>query len=1091
MEEENMILHDARCTNCGASLSLGSDEVTAKCQYCQSQLVIEQAIAFSKVEVDRSKEIVKLRQGLEQAIQLDSHKEIVRISSEILNVIPDDFESNYFFSYGKSKLNEPSFIRSFLTKKPIYTSDSLQKVVLHLIEYGSLQEHQRIKSFIEIHHPQSLDQYQIAYKKKVKLEDQYANVPRDVFICFSSYQELEASKISHSLEKDGYSTWISINNLRPNDNDNYWRNIEDAIKLCSTFLVVSTEAAMLSKDVQREVQIAQKLKKPLIEVKLDNAPHTTLFKHVFDGLKWIDATQGLESKIPLILSRVLETKKPNKPGLSTLTPLKTKKGFNKLLLISSLAILIIAVVVGFNLFSSPNNGSVIDNNSDTTTPPEVDSNDDSNLINPPLNENDNTLNPSFEVSFIGLNNQVISVITVAEGESATPPLPPVIEGFIFNRWQNSLNNIRENTVIRAIYHSVPQFIVDGSLTYPVNTTPNFLLGIQATDFYDGNLTQNIIIFNLPPANQMGEFTVSYRVTNSSGISEEITRNVIVTGVPPVLSGILDINIPLDAAFDLRAGISAFDAVDGDITDAIEISGNIDVGSIGIQTITYKVTNSLGLTTEMTREINVTNQILVINSENNRYQFIIDNESSLSLGGFNDRVTSVLDLPIPQKNGYIFKGWSYQGDLVHPNNLFTSFPVSLEAQWVENHFGYFYLTRVPFDLNSLSTDDMVLNKNYSDFRIRTYGYTLRLTDAIIFEYSGLGSHIEIPEMIHNRIVNHVWLGCMNGCFTETPGALPGSIDNNPFYSLIRTLHLPKLFSGTIDLSHLGLTAITVAEENQTHNAVDGVLYRNNMTQLVSYPKAKTDIVFRLPDEVQIVLRHALLGTMSLRTFEVSENSNLRTIENSSFLFNRQLIRVELPKTFETYDNAFSANVFLREIIVHPDNPRFESIDGFFIDKTNKKLLRAPNSSQTGVMDIPDEIRLIGENALSNLSNVRQINFSEESQLIEIEGFAFMWNSLLESITFPSSLQSVNIGNFMGHTSLKSITFNRSAIVDGSITEFRIGNSQNNPVGFALLQGSSGNDPLRSDFRIRVPLDSLNAYKNGFMFDRIPNNIIAID
>lgn len=67
-----MILQDARCTNCGASISLSSDEVSAKCQYCQTQLVLEQAIAFSKVEVDRSKEIVKLRQGLLQTIPLDS-----------------------------------------------------------------------------------------------------------------------------------------------------------------------------------------------------------------------------------------------------------------------------------------------------------------------------------------------------------------------------------------------------------------------------------------------------------------------------------------------------------------------------------------------------------------------------------------------------------------------------------------------------------------------------------------------------------------------------------------------------------------------------------------------------------------------------------------------------------------------------------------------------------------------------------------------------------------------------------------------------------------------------------------------------------
>ena len=129
-------------------------------------------------------------------------------------------------------------------------------------------------------------------------------IERDVFVCHRSLNHEIAEKIVNALEEDGHSCWISTRNLRPDDSINYWTNIEEAIEHCKIFLVVSSQEAMLSKDVQKELTKANKLKKEKIEYKIDSSVHTTLFKRSFEGEKWIDAIN--EPKLEVLKDRVFD-----------------------------------------------------------------------------------------------------------------------------------------------------------------------------------------------------------------------------------------------------------------------------------------------------------------------------------------------------------------------------------------------------------------------------------------------------------------------------------------------------------------------------------------------------------------------------------------------------------------------------------------------------------------------------------------------------------------------------------------------------------------------------------------------------------------
>jgi DNA-directed RNA polymerase subunit RPC12/RpoP len=64
MVTNNMILKTAKCTVCGASLKLDVNKDLVNCTYCKSQIIVSNALDFAKVELDRSKDIVKLRDNL-------------------------------------------------------------------------------------------------------------------------------------------------------------------------------------------------------------------------------------------------------------------------------------------------------------------------------------------------------------------------------------------------------------------------------------------------------------------------------------------------------------------------------------------------------------------------------------------------------------------------------------------------------------------------------------------------------------------------------------------------------------------------------------------------------------------------------------------------------------------------------------------------------------------------------------------------------------------------------------------------------------------------------------------------------------------
>ncbi|HIE58618.1 MAG TPA: DUF5011 domain-containing protein, partial [Hydrogenothermaceae bacterium] len=133
-------------------------------------------------------------------------------------------------------------------------------------------------------------------------------------------------------------------------------------------------------------------------------------------------------------------------------------------------------------------------------------------------------------------------------------------------------------------------------------------GATATDDVDGNITANIVTVNPVDANTVGEYNVTYNVSDASGnAAVEVVRTVnVVDKTKPVITrlGAEPVSVVLGTPY-VDAGASATDDVDGNITANIVTDNPVNVNLIGQYIITYNVSDAAGnAAVQVTRTVNV-------------------------------------------------------------------------------------------------------------------------------------------------------------------------------------------------------------------------------------------------------------------------------------------------------------------------------------------------------------------------------------------------------------------------------------------------------------------------------------------------------
>lgn len=132
-------------------------------------------------------------------------------------------------------------------------------------------------------------------------------------------------------------------------------------------------------------------------------------------------------------------------------------------------------------------------------------------------------------------------------------------------------------------------------------------GYTAFDNYDGDLTENVIV-----KEQEDGLKVVYSVKDSSGNLTEVTREIERKDtVSPVinLKGAKSISLEVGSTYT-EYGASATDECDGTLDEKVTITSNVDTSKKGSYKVIYQVSDSVGNTSFIEREVNVVDKVVV-------------------------------------------------------------------------------------------------------------------------------------------------------------------------------------------------------------------------------------------------------------------------------------------------------------------------------------------------------------------------------------------------------------------------------------------------------------------------------------------------
>ena len=131
-------------------------------------------------------------------------------------------------------------------------------------------------------------------------------------------------------------------------------------------------------------------------------------------------------------------------------------------------------------------------------------------------------------------------------------------------------------------------------------------GFSADDNYDGDLTEKVKKNNDIDTCTKQDVTITYSVKDSSGNEAVANRTVhIVDTTPPQITLTQGSTCYVKCGTEyMEAGYYAEDICDGDITDKVQVTGDVNTRECGSYTVSYKVSHSSGNTAEAVRTVRV-------------------------------------------------------------------------------------------------------------------------------------------------------------------------------------------------------------------------------------------------------------------------------------------------------------------------------------------------------------------------------------------------------------------------------------------------------------------------------------------------------
>lgn len=151
------------------------------------------------------------------------------------------------------------------------------------------------------------------------------------------------------------------------------------------------------------------------------------------------------------------------------------------------------------------------------------------------------------------------------------------------------------------FYNNPKIVLNGKETITINLYEKYYEMGATAYIQEKDMSDKIKITDNINEEVPGAYTVTYNLKNT-----KVERNVIVKdNIAPTikLNGKDKVYIQINSKYN-EEGATAIDNVDGDITDKIEIIGNVDTNIEGKNIVTYTVKDNEGNETSVNREIYV-------------------------------------------------------------------------------------------------------------------------------------------------------------------------------------------------------------------------------------------------------------------------------------------------------------------------------------------------------------------------------------------------------------------------------------------------------------------------------------------------------
>ena len=211
-------------------------------------------------------------------------------------------------------------------------------------------------------------------------------------------------------------------------------------------------------------------------------------------------------------------------------------------------------------------------------------------------------------------------------------------------------------------------------------------------------------------------------------------------------------------------------------------------------------------------------------------------------------------------------------------------------------------------------------------------------------------------------------CVYDILPKIKGCTVTSIEDYAFKScsnMVNEINIPETVRNIGNSAFAdceGLKNVNVDENNSYLKYVDGVLFNNDMTELVWYPNYLNSKDYTIPSSVKVINGGAFYKNSYLKS--VLFSNSVESIEEEAF-FETKLKRVEIPSSVKNVGKQAFANSSIRELVL---NKGLQLIDeGAFENNLFK------------VVGLPSTVSEIKEKAFIKCNNLQDV-FVKNSEVV---------------------------------------------------------------------------------------------------------------